>query len=704
MKETDRNPGNGEAGSGQEDAGNPAITAQKGPTPGERSGLEEEIEALRKEVSDLRQREADRTLIEESLKESEEKFRNLIQSTDDGIILNDDRGVILEWNIGMEKIFGIPGDEAIGRTLLEIASRCSPENEDAGSVETWLSSIIKELDNKDTSSKNPTIEVSIRIPDGRIRVIEAKNFCFTSHGQVFYGGIVRDITERKQSDKALIEHEEELRNLIESSGDGIIITDEEGRITKWNKAEELLTGLAAKDVLGLPAWEIQASRSPDEMHKPDPITWFRDTWDILLHDETHPFFRGVIDDQLINGNGDVRDVQVRAFRIPTRKGFRIGAIVRDITEQKQMEKAILESEEKYRSLVEMSPDIIVIHQGGKIVFVNPAIKKLLRTTTKPEDLIGMDIYDLIHPDFHSMVKQGTQNDLDGLPPATMEIQVVRGDNTLVTLEGRGTRILYNKKPAVQVVIRDITERKSAEMQLKEYTGSLKRSNEDLELFAYIATHDLQEPIRGIVAYSQLLLAECSAEHSSQTKKYLENIARDGLRLNSLMSDIREYLKVRSGAKPFAPTDMEEIFSNILKTLHRGVRETRASITHDPLPVVYADSAQITQVLLNLLSNAIKFHKKEVRPEIHVSACLHDGIWQFAVSDNGIGIPKEYHTKVFVLFERLHQRDTYPGTGLGLALCRRIIERHGGRMWVESETGNGSTFYFTLPVDPHEVVV
>jgi light-regulated signal transduction histidine kinase (bacteriophytochrome) len=206
-----------------------------------------------------------------------------------------------------------------------------------------------------------------------------------------------------------------------------------------------------------------------------------------------------------------------------------------------------------------------------------------------------------------------------------------------------------------------------------------------------------------VAYSQLLLAECKAEHSSQTKKYLENIARDGLRLNSLVSDLREYLKVQSGAKPFAPTDMEEIFSNALKTLYREVKDTQASITHVPLPVVYADTAQITQVLLNLLSNAMKFHRKEITPKIHVSACQHDSIWQFAVSDNGIGIPKEYHTKVFVLFERLHQRDTYPGTGLGLALCRRIIERHGGRMWVESEPGDGSTFYFTLPVDPHEVV-
>jgi PAS domain S-box-containing protein len=364
---------------------------------------------------------------------------------------------------------------------------------------------------------------------------------------------------------------------------------------------------------------------------------------------------------------------------------------------------MLESEEKYRTLVEMSPDVIVIHRGGKIIYVNPAIGKMLRTST-PELLIGMDIFDLIHPDYHDIVRQNTAADLEGSITTLTEIQVMRGDGTPITLEGSGRRIPFDGQPAVQVVLRDITDRKSAELQLKEYAEHLKRSNEDLELFAYIATHDLQEPIRGIVAYSQLLLAECKPEHSSQTKKYLENIARDGLRLNSLVSDLREYLKVRSGAKPFAPTDMEEIFTHALKTLHREVRETRALITHDPLPVVYADSGQITQVLLNLLSNAIKFHKKEVIPEIHVSACLHDGIWQFAVTDNGIGIPKEYHNKVFVLFERLHQRDTYPGTGLGLALSRRIIEQHGGRMWVESATGNGSTFYFTLPLDPHDVVV
>jgi len=271
----------------------------------------------------------------------------------------------------------------------------------------------------------------------------------------------------------------------------------------------------------------------------------------------------------------------------------------------------------------------------------------------------------------------------------------------MTVEGRGRRIQYQSKPTIEVILQNVTERKKSEQQLREYAANLKRSNEDLELFAYIATHDLQEPIRGIVAYSQLLLAECKAEHSPRTRKYLENIARDGLRLNTLVGDLREYLRVRSGGRPFVPTDMETVLSDALNTLHREVTESQATITHDPLPVIQADSSQMTQVLQNLIANAMKFQQKGIAPTVHVSASSLDGMWQFSVRDNGIGIPKGYFEKIFILFERLYPRDTYPGTGLGLALCKRIVERHGGRMWVESEEGRGSTFYFTLPANPPE---
>lgn len=343
----------------------------------------------------------------------------------------------------------------------------------------------------------------------------------------------------------------------------------------------------------------------------------------------------------------------------------------------------------------MSPDAIVIHQEGKIVYVNPATLRM-RGSSVRDDLIGMDVFDLVHPEFHGIVQQNIRNDLEGMPTPTTEVQIVRKDGSLSTYEGRGRKLLFEGKPAIQVVLRDITERKKAELQLKEYAENLKRSNEDLELFVHIATHDLQEPVRGIVNYTQLLLNQCREGKSPQTEKYLKIIENAGLQMNILVNDLREYSRVRTHAKSLEQVDTGTILMHALNNLQLVIKETRASITHDPLPVVLADATQITQVFQNLIDNAIKFRGEGVIPQIHISAVSLDGMWQFAVRDNGIGIPRDYLDKIFILFERLHGRDAYPGTGLGLALCKRIIERHGGRIWVESEVGKGSTFYFTLP--------
>jgi light-regulated signal transduction histidine kinase (bacteriophytochrome) len=166
-------------------------------------------------------------------------------------------------------------------------------------------------------------------------------------------------------------------------------------------------------------------------------------------------------------------------------------------------------------------------------------------------------------------------------------------------------------------------------------------------------------------------------------------------MHTLVNDLRQYSGVRQ-EKPLAPTSMEMALFVALDNLRLAVKDADASITHDPLPTVIADSTQMIQVFQNLIDNAIKFRREGVAPVIHIFVSQMDSMWQFAIQDNGLGISSEYFDKIFVLFERLHRRDAYPGTGLGLALCKRIIERHGGRIWVESEDGKGSTFYFTLP--------
>ncbi len=485
-----------------------------------------------------------------------------------------------------------------------------------------------------------------------------------------------------RNDAPLIDSEESellviARKLTEHSADGILIANEQGRIVLWNRGMELITGLSARDALGIPAWEVQSKIVDKEWAGPDHTKRYRELWNQALLEGEYEHSNRHLDVQIRTPLGEVRHLQQGVFIIPTPKGNRVGCILRDITKQKQMEETLRESEEKYRTLVEMSPDAILIHQEGMLVYVNPAAVHQLGAS-HPDDLIGKALFDLIHPDCHAQIR------LDG---------------QLVPFEGKGTRILYRGRPAIQVMIRNITARKVAERRLKEYGERLQQSHDDLELFAYIAAHDLQEPIRGIVTYSQLLLDQCKGGNFP-SEKYLRIIERAGLRMHALVENMRKYSGVRMDRDPLEFIDAEECLANALKNLQVVIQKTHASILRDPLPRVLANSTQLTQVFQNLVDNAIKFRNVGIPPTIRIFATPEGGMWRFGIRDNGIGIPPEYFDKIFTLFEHLHQRDTYPGTGLGLAVCKRIIGRHGGRIWVESEPGEGTTFYFTLPgADP-----
>jgi PAS domain S-box-containing protein len=344
----------------------------------------------------------------------------------------------------------------------------------------------------------------------------------------------------------------------------------------------------------------------------------------------------------------------------------------------------------------MSPDAIVIHEEGRILYANPATAQLFKVPHQ-DDLIGKNAFTIIHPDSQDISRGVSEKDREGIITPPTEIQVFRKDGSLVTVEGRGRRIEFQGKTAVEVILRDVTDRKEAEQQLREYAENLKRSNEDLELFVRIATHDLQEPIRGVVAFSQILLSQCHEGVCPSPEDYLHRIETAGLRMHTLVSDLRTYSNVGADKKPRNWTDMEEVLSSALDNLQLVIRDTKASITHDPLPSIWAEHSRMIQLFQNLIDNALKFRRKEVVPQIHISVVqISQGdMWRFAIKDNGIGIAPEYYGKIFVLFERLHGRDAIPGTGLGLALCKRIVEEHGGRIWVESEVGKGSTFFFTL---------
>jgi len=241
---------------------------------------------------------------------------------------------------------------------------------------------------------------------------------------------------------------------------------------------------------------------------------------------------------------------------------------------------------------------------------------------------------------------------------------------------------------------EITERKQAEVEIKQFNIELNRSNEDLEQFAYVASHDLQEPLRMISSYTQLLERRYKDKLDEDANDFI-NFAVDGAnRMQKLINDLLDFSRVKTRGELFKEVDSHAMLGSALSNLRVLIAETNTLVTNDNLPKISADKSQFVRIFQNLIDNAIKFHRKE-SPRIHVSAQEKEDEWLFSVRDNGIGIDKQFQERIFTIFQTLHGKEEYPGTGIGLAICKRIVQRHGGKIWFESEQGKETTFYFTI---------
>ena len=245
------------------------------------------------------------------------------------------------------------------------------------------------------------------------------------------------------------------------------------------------------------------------------------------------------------------------------------------------------------------------------------------------------------------------------------------------------------QPMILIALEDISER-------KEIQRELERSNRDLEQFAYVASHDLQEPLRAVTSFTQLLAKRYKGKLDSDADEFVAYIVDGAARMYRLINDLLEYARVGSHEAEFGATDCEAVLADALSNLGSAIEENGATVTHDPLPTVMADRDRLSRLFQNLLSNAIKFHSVDP-PVVHISARRNENEWLFSVRDNGIGIDPEHFERVFLIFKRLHGMGEYSGTGIGLAICRKIVEHHGGEIWIESQAGKGSTFYFTMRV-------
>ncbi len=403
--------------------------------------------------------------------------------------------------------------------------------------------------------------------------------------------------------------------------------------------------------------------------------------------------------KLVDKNKNQFDARLESLPVQDSEGnfSQCRTAISDITERKRAEQMERDARVYAESIVDtVQESILVLDKDVRVISANSSFYSTFQVS--PEETENKFIYDIGNSQWDI---PRLRELLEEILPRNTHFKNFEVDHVFSSI-GRKVMSLNASRiyqegvgtERILLVIEDITERKQAEEKLKQTLEELERSNKDLEQFAYAASHDLQEPLRTVSNFSQLLAKRYKGELDAKADQFIGFIVDGATRMQQMIDDLLAYSRVSTRAKPFEPTNCETVFDQALANVKMAIEESDALVTHDPLPTVMADASQIVQLFQNLLSNAIKFRKE--KPRITVSAAQRGNEWLFSVKDNGIGIAPEFMEHIFKMFQREHASAEYPGTGVGLAICKKIVERHGGRIWVESEQGKGSTFYFTIP--------
>ncbi|MEP7106859.1 MAG: PAS domain S-box protein [Ferruginibacter sp.] len=620
-----------------------------------------------------------RDITDRKMAEQDNKFKaELLNTIGQAVLATDLNGIINFWNKAAEEMYGWTAGEAIGNNIVELIP--------AEQTKEQAAEIMKQL----LEGHSWSGEFVVKGKNGlAFPAFVTDAPIYDQHHKLSgFIGVSTDITERKNAEEKLIQNEKYNRNLFNQSPVGLALARVDGKLEDINETYAKIIGYTIEDCKMLNYNEVTP-----EKYNMQELEQLRD---LELTGKYGPYEK-----EYIHKDGHLVPVRLSGTFLEKDDMTYIWSSVEDITERKKAEAELYKSEERYRQIVETAQEgIWMVDENNKTNFVNKRLCEILGYSNT--EMMGKELFYFMDEEGKNIAAADMEKRREG-SSKTFDYKFITKKNSVIRAYLVTSPVMDDsgKYIGALAMVTDITKRKYDEELLQKSQASimmnnieLEQKNKELEQFAYVASHDLQEPLRTTISFVEIFKQQYFGKLDSKADKYLDYIAQASDRMSVLIKDLLDFSRIGHN-KDLEQVDCNKILQDVTADIYKVITETNAIIIADNLPVISGYPTELKQLFQNLMLNAIKFSKPDEVPQIKISVKKAGDHWHFSFADNGIGIDKAYYERIFIIFQRLHTRTEYQGSGIGLSHCKKIVELHHGKIWVESIPGDGSTFNFTL---------